>query len=227
MQIFEVHLTPNPNYEGAYNVRLVVDEYPIVDRQPIADIDGEVFWYGENTDGAVSFGITHSEGWMGHDANYMWSSRSSVFNSCFDKMCTEVTYTKYGSNSRVSGAINITTLFNQLTDKYEIAQFKDEEGEVTYMVFVFGTVPDEIGRWKCIDTYAPIYNNGGFGDCGNIVVRDYYVVNHNDVTISKELASYNDALSFIAWEADKPTKIDKWNFRDEHGVYEIIPCTDF
>lgn len=228
MKIFEIHLTPNRNYDGAYDVNLVVDEYPTVDRQPIADIDGDIFWYGENTDGAVAFGITHAEGWMGHDANYMWSSRSSVFNGYFDKMCTEVTYSKVGSTCRMSGAINVLTLFNNLTDKYEIAQYKDDDGEVTYMVFLFGNVPDEIDRWKLVDTYAPIYNNGGFGDCGNIVVRNYYVVKHIEHgIISKELASYNDALNFITWEAKNPTKVNKWTFHDGNDIYEIIPCIDY
>ena len=158
MKIFEVKLSPNQFREDTFDMTVFVDEIQHINTEVICEIDGDMFWYGETKDGFVEFGITKDIPTMGHEPGYMWSSRASVFNYVADKMCKDVRIR--GPKYSIGGAMTIPAILNCLTDKYEIAAYKDEENEdISYHICLRGTAV-EYNRYdgKLIDTYVPTHS---------------------------------------------------------------------
>lgn len=159
---------PNPNtmddYGNAITYRLIVevDELPKVTKKPILETDDTTYWYGENDDGFVSFGISYNYRTFGHEPGYMWSSRSSVFNSMFkdDISCKEVSVHVKGESYRDGSlAMTIGAIFEHLDYDKEIAIYKDkEDGEIILEICDRFGSPNTLhfDRWELVDTMMKI-----------------------------------------------------------------------
>lgn len=153
-------LTPNQFYPEVYDLTVYVDSLPEVTMDPIHHEGDTTYWYGENTDGFVRFGISHNRRVFNHEPGYMWSSRSSVFNGKFSSkcFCKEVTLVvnengreyRYGCFAMTAPAI-----MTLLGDGYELfglvkdCEYNVEIGE-EYQILT-----DEIiqGLGECIESF--------------------------------------------------------------------------
>lgn len=145
-----------------YRLIVEVDELPKVTKKPILETDDTTYWYGENDDGFVAFGISHNYRTFGHEPGYMWSSRSSVFNGMFkdDISCKEVSVHVKGESYRDGSlAMTIGAIFEHLDYDKEIAIYKDkEDGEICLEICDRFNSPNTLnyGRWELVDTMAKI-----------------------------------------------------------------------
>lgn len=150
-------MTLTPNDRGDFKVNLYVDKFPSVHREPIYHKDDATFWYGEDEDGFVSFGVSYDRPTLGHKPGYMWSSRASVFNGYFDKMYIECTIYEFDKPNSLGcwGYFSIPTLIDNLTDNYEVATYHNKnDHETTYRVYRYGEVKDITSDGKCIETFV-------------------------------------------------------------------------
>lgn len=125
-------LTPNQFHPEVYDLTVYVDTLPKVDMKPIHNEADTTYWYGENDDGFVCYGISHNRRVFGHEPGYMWSSRSSVFNGKFPSRChcKEVTVAVGGYRYH-DYAMTVQAIINLLGDGYELfAMVKDGEYQV-------------------------------------------------------------------------------------------------
>lgn len=157
---------PDPNtmddYGNAITYRLIVevDAMPKVTKKPILETDDTTYWYGENDDGFVSFGISHNYRTFNHDPGYMWSSRSSVFNKMFnDISCKEVSVHVFNECGRYGHfGMTFDAIFEHLDFDKEIAIYKDkEDGEVMLEICDRYGSPNTLhDRWELVDTFMKI-----------------------------------------------------------------------
>ena len=135
-------LTPNQFHAEVYDLTVFVDELPTVSMDVLHQEDDTTYWYGENTDGFVRYGISHNRRVFNHEPGYMWSSRSSVFNGKFpDKcFCKEVTVCcngcRYGHFAMTAQAImrllgNGYELFGLVKDGEYNVEIGDERQMLT------------------------------------------------------------------------------------------------
>lgn len=80
-------------------------------------------FYGEDEDGFVKYGSRNIKAdKFGHKAGYVWSSRASIFNGCFDKNAMEVTIID-SENYRYAGNITVEKALELLNgSEYHIVQ---------------------------------------------------------------------------------------------------------
>lgn len=118
-------LTPNQFHPETYDITVFVDEMPEVHMNIIHHEGHTDYWYGENADGFVQYGISHDiRDSFGHRPGYMWSSRASVFNGRFPTMChcNEVTIIHNGDRYGYL-AMAIPALIKLLSSDYELFAF--------------------------------------------------------------------------------------------------------
>lgn len=159
---------PDPNYVddngNVLTYRLIVDVYemPEVVKKPILETDDTTYWYGENDDGFVSFGISHNYSTFNHEPDYMWSSRASVFNGMFPKdiSCKEVSVHVWGECGRYGHlALTLDAILAHLDYDKEVAIYQDHDGEIRLEIcdrFGSPNQLDEWSGWLLIDTIAKV-----------------------------------------------------------------------
>ena len=157
----KIQLTPNQFNEETYDITVFVDHMPEVEMQPLHQEDDTIFWYGENDDGFVRFGISYDRPTFNHKPNYMWSSRSSVFNGyfpseCFCKEVTIATNTD-GHIWKYHGfAMTTEALIEALDLDHQVAVYHDAEHNETYVeVCDMGKCPEELEfHGTLVDTFV-------------------------------------------------------------------------
>ena len=131
MKINKVEL--NRNCE----VLVYVNALSQVTKQPIFHEDGATYWYGENEDGFVEFGVSHDYPCFGHEAGYMWSSRSGVFNGMFNKCCMSIILcvdVGNGCTHKYGAHIVVDKISGLLPHGYCIKKHEDGDGEIYYRI---------------------------------------------------------------------------------------------
>lgn len=149
-------LTPNQFHPEVYDLTVFVDDLPNVNMDVIHREADTTYWYGENPDGFVSFGISHDHRVFNHEPGYMWSSRASVFNGRFPEKChcKEVTVVHNGSRYGHL-AMTVPALIALLGGDYELFAFVHdgeyfvEIGEA-YQLF---TDDQLTGRGELLETF--------------------------------------------------------------------------
>jgi hypothetical protein len=117
-------LKPNQFHPEVYDLTVYVDNLPEINMDAIHHEGDTTYWYGENADGFVRFGISHDVRMLGHEPGYMWSSRASVFNGRFPSKChcKEVTVVNNGYRYGYL-AMTVPALIDLLGDGYELFAF--------------------------------------------------------------------------------------------------------
>lgn len=120
MKIISVKLEQDCNSQKFYELVVEIDsELPEIPCKCIhITEDGDKLWYGENADGFVSY-YSNGVEICGHDADYMWSSRSGIFNALGKKCMDIVLIEKHGW--RMSFSMTVDKVTELLPDGYEIA----------------------------------------------------------------------------------------------------------
>ena len=148
-------LKPNQFHPEVYDLTVYTDTYPIIDKKPIC-VDGDTtYWYGENADGFVGFGISYDYRVFNHEPGYMWASRSSVFNGLFpDKcFCKEVTVVCDGHRNGCY-AMTVESIIKLLGNDYELFVLT-KDGEINVEIGdAYQILTDDIigSHGECIDT---------------------------------------------------------------------------
>lgn len=153
-------LTPNQFHLEVYDLTVYVDALPEVTMEPIHHECGATYWYGENADGFVRYGISYDHKVFNHEPGYMWASRSSVFNGLFpdECFCKEVTLAmiENGRIRRYHGfAMDAKAIMNLLSDDYELfglvkhGEYNLEIGEA------YQTLTDDIieSHGECVESF--------------------------------------------------------------------------
>jgi hypothetical protein len=122
-------LTPNQFHHEVYDLTVFVDDLPDVSMDVIHQRADTKFWYGENADGFVRYGISHDHRVFNHEPGYMWSSRASVFNGMFPNKChcKEVTVV-HGGYRYGYLAMTVPAIINLIGSDYELVAFV-QDGE--------------------------------------------------------------------------------------------------
>ena len=154
-------LTLNQFHPEVYDLTVFVDDFPEVNMDVIHAEAGTTYWYGENDDGFVRFGISHDErDVFGHEPGYMWSSRSSVFNGKFsDKcFCKEVTIATI-ENGRICKyhgyAMTAIAIMKLLGEGYELFGLAQDGEYYVEIGEAYQILTDDIiaSHGECIESF--------------------------------------------------------------------------
>lgn len=155
-------LTPNQFHPEVYDLTVYVDTLPEVHMDAIHHEADTTYWYGENSDGFVRFGISHDKrDVFGHEPGYMWSSRSSVFNGRFpaECFCKEVTLAvnENGYICRYHGiAMTVPAIMKLLGEGYELFGLVESNGEYNVEIGdAYQILTDDIinSHGECIESF--------------------------------------------------------------------------
>lgn len=165
MKILNTNLVCNTYTNYLYELEIEVDDIsPLsgIAEAVLSEDEDSKYVYGETPDGFITFGSISKKASHGHDAEYRWSSRASIFNSKFGKHCIEVTliYTKYGFRHCFAAAMTIDAILPYIPDDFYIIEQVETDShgnikEISYYISNFKH--EEEQRWYFVDA---IYSNG-------------------------------------------------------------------
>lgn len=150
-------LTPNQFHPEVYDLTVHLTDFPKVEMNAIHTEADTTYWYGENSDGFVRFGISHNRRVFNHEPGYMWSSRSSVFNGKFSDKCFCKEITLCVDGHRYHGyAMTAVAIMQLLGEGYELfglvkdGEYNVEIGEINQML------TDDIiqSHGECIESFV-------------------------------------------------------------------------